>query len=347
MTLRKVKPEMTFTEAEEKFRYLQLRVQRGEHLSEEEYESELAKLMVQDPEGTFWSPDPETGRWLYFNGTEWVPGSPPRDSHVATIGGAILEKKAESKPPESPPESESPVPPTAPEPTLTVEPTPAPLEAPVTETVATPPVVEAADPEMPDVRKSLPLRPTRDDKFPVELPAERPWLPIALGAIGIALCMFILLFALRPIFFASAQPTLQPTTTLLAVVQPTAPLSTSTRAPTNTPPAPTATPTVGAVLGRVNADPLNVRAGPGATFSILGRLTQGAQVILTGKSEDGNYFQIQYPEPGKFGWVSKAFIDLVSGSVDSLPIVKPGVAPAAPTPAPKPTQPKPTETPAG
>ena len=114
-----------------------------------------------------------------------------------------------------------------------------------------------------------------------------------------------------------------------------------------TPPAPTATPTVGAVLGRVNADPLNVRAGPGATFSILGRLTQGAQVILTGKSEDGNYFQIQYPEPGKFGWVSKAFIDLVSGSVDSLPIVKPGVAPAAPTPAPKPTQPKPTETPAG
>jgi uncharacterized protein YraI len=106
------------------------------------------------------------------------------------------------------------------------------------------------------------------------------------------------------------------------------------------------TPTASVVLGKVNADPLNVRAGPGPTYAILGRLTQGTQVTLTGKSEDGNFFQIQYPEPGKYGWVSKTFIDLVSGSVDSLPVVKASGAPAA-TPAPKPTQAKPTETPAG
>src|SRR5512136_2818702 len=67
-----------FSEAENKFRELQARVQRGEPLSEDQYQEELAKLMVQDDHGTFWSLEPGTGRWLYFDGTEWVPGVPPR-----------------------------------------------------------------------------------------------------------------------------------------------------------------------------------------------------------------------------------------------------------------------------
>src|ERR671937_2053845 len=69
---------MDFAEAEAKFRELQARVQRGEPLSEEQYQEELAKLMIQDDRGTFWSLEPGTGRWLYFNGTEWMPGTPPR-----------------------------------------------------------------------------------------------------------------------------------------------------------------------------------------------------------------------------------------------------------------------------
>src|SRR5919204_5578901 len=71
---------MDFPEAEQKFRELQARVQRGEALSEEQYQEELAKLMIQDERGTFWSLEPGTGRWLYFNGTEWMPGTPPRPS---------------------------------------------------------------------------------------------------------------------------------------------------------------------------------------------------------------------------------------------------------------------------
>ena len=53
---------------------------RGEPLSEDQYQEELAKLMVQDDSGVFWSLEPGTGRWLYFNGTEWMPGTPPRQA---------------------------------------------------------------------------------------------------------------------------------------------------------------------------------------------------------------------------------------------------------------------------
>ena len=69
---------MDFNEAEQRFQELQARVQRGEPLSEDQYQEELAKMMVQDDRGVFWSLEPGTGRWLFFNGTEWVPGTPPR-----------------------------------------------------------------------------------------------------------------------------------------------------------------------------------------------------------------------------------------------------------------------------
>src|SRR5581483_6476071 len=69
---------MDFVTAEEKFQELQARIRRGEPMSEDQYQEELAKLMVQDDTGVFWSLEPGTGRWLYFNGTEWVPGTPPK-----------------------------------------------------------------------------------------------------------------------------------------------------------------------------------------------------------------------------------------------------------------------------
>src|SRR5947207_3282504 len=69
---------MDFVSAENKFNELQARIRRGEAMSEDQYQEELAKLMVQDDSGVFWSLEPGTGRWLFFNGTEWVPGMPPK-----------------------------------------------------------------------------------------------------------------------------------------------------------------------------------------------------------------------------------------------------------------------------
>ena len=44
---------MDFVTAEEKFQELQARIRRGEPLSEDQYQEELAKLMVQDESGVF------------------------------------------------------------------------------------------------------------------------------------------------------------------------------------------------------------------------------------------------------------------------------------------------------
>ena len=48
---------MDFVTAEEKFQELQARIRRGEPMSEDQYQEELAKLMVQDDSGVFWSLD--------------------------------------------------------------------------------------------------------------------------------------------------------------------------------------------------------------------------------------------------------------------------------------------------
>ena len=85
---------MDFVTAEEKFQELQARIRRGEALSEDQYQEELAKLMVQDEAGVFWSLEPGTGRWLYFNGTEWMPGTPPRQqaSSVPPVAALPIEE---------------------------------------------------------------------------------------------------------------------------------------------------------------------------------------------------------------------------------------------------------------
>ncbi len=93
---------MDFVTAEEKFQELQARIRRGEPLSEDQYQEELAKLMVQDEAGVFWSLEPGTGRWLYFNGTEWMPGTPPRQTApppVVMPPQPIAETPGEYQPP--------------------------------------------------------------------------------------------------------------------------------------------------------------------------------------------------------------------------------------------------------
>lgn len=68
---------MTFDEAERKFRDLQARVQRGEPISRADYEAMVAELAVQDDRGVLWEINPRTGKWMYFDGAEWVVGRPP------------------------------------------------------------------------------------------------------------------------------------------------------------------------------------------------------------------------------------------------------------------------------
>lgn len=364
---------MDFYQAEDRFRELQKQIQRGGSLTQQEYEEELQKLMVQDQDGTFWCPDPETGRWLYFNGTDWAPGTPPHEARVAPQGRTAppIEAPEGTAPPGeggsepvptagSLPMTESFAPPGEPEswvpPTATMtgaasasQPPAGSPGMPSTEPENVPTYARSAEPIPTGPMRGLLPRPVRGSTYP-SMDGERSWLPFAIMAVILALCALVIFFGVRPLFLGGTGPAAQATETASAtevVVVPrvtsTLPVPTSTRAPTNTPPAGTIAPTKPALpTGKVNADPLNVRAGPGSTYAVVGTLSQGTTVTITGRSQDGKYLQIQYPDANNTAWVASQYIDLTGGDITSLPVV------AAPTPAaparPTNTAPRPTNT---
>ncbi len=160
-------------------------------------------------------------------------------------------------------------------------------------------------------------------------------------------------------------PTPKPTTTA------TLPPPTRTPAPTNTIPPPTASPeptdesspnlqvslnnnpnsnlnpNADSVRAKTS-DALRVRAEPSTTAAILGRLRQGADILLIARTGDSKWFQTQLSDSTQRGWIAAEFLSL-SGSTDALPVL-PGsalVVPAATeTPMPEIPELAPTEEPA-
>lgn len=97
---------------------------------------------------------------------------------------------------------------------------------------------------------------------------------------------------------------------------------------------------------KVPAGGVNVRSGPGLDFKLVGRLDSGAEAVVTGKSETGEWWQIKY-EKGEadLAWVADAVVDF-SGDAASVPVVKFNVPTATATTTPSPTvtpTPSPTE----
>lgn len=74
-------------------------------------------------------------------------------------------------------------------------------------------------------------------------------------------------------------------------------------------------------------DYVNVRSGPGLNLSILGRLNKGQNAPITGKSQDGLWWQINFN--GQTGWVYVP-VARVSGDTSAVPVVQPTSA-AVPT----------------
>jgi len=148
--------------------------------------------------------------------------------------------------------------------------------------------------------------------------------PIALMAVAVALAGCSL-EALLPAT-ATSSPTITPTFTATATATATlSPTATATSIATNTPTATatasaTATPTAtSTVFGVVSAQGrINVRAGPGTQFAVLGSLAPESGVQVIGANDEGDWYQIRR-EDGDEGWVSGAL----------LRIEEPPVQPAA------------------
>jgi hypothetical protein len=118
---------------------------------------------------------------------------------------------------------------------------------------------------------------------------------------------------------------------------PAQPTSAPATQPTQAPPPPTTAPTVAAPAKPaaeasiiVTNEFVNVRSGPGTGFNLLGKLDKGNTAKLLGRSEDGNWWQVQFGNAK--GWVFGEYVKAENANLVSVV-----TAPAEPVTAPKPT----------
>ncbi len=103
------------------------------------------------------------------------------------------------------------------------------------------------------------------------------------------------------------------------------PTTTFTASPTVIPPTPSDTPTPSAtppILGSVNSlQSINVREGPGTTFSAIVALRPATRVEILGRNNDGTWLNIRM-EDGDEGWVSASLIR-IQATPTPLPTLTP------------------------
>ena len=328
---------MTFEEAESRFRQLQARVQRGESISRAEYEEEVGKLAVQDRNGTLWEINPRTGKWMYFDGAEWVSGAPPghETSTVIPVPKEIQAAKeappAAAAPPAAPPaaaqpgapspvaRARAPVAPPEPQPFIRTE-----------QKQKTPPPRPAAAPAEPPARRGPAGGPNRE------------WVPLAIASVVLLLCA-VLLFGGWTIGSRFMGATATPTR-VIALTSPTLTRVPSPMVlPSPTPLPPTPVP----VTAKVTVTTLNVRAEASSKSKSIGTLKRDNQVTFLAQTKgekiegQDTWYQINLPNATQPGWVffGKNF-QILNGDPNTLP----GGGAAAP---PEPAAATPTLTPIG
>jgi hypothetical protein len=119
---------------------------------------------------------------------------------------------------------------------------------------------------------------------------------------------------------ATATPTLQIPPSLTATQPLPTDLPTQTPLPTNTPPPTlTFTPTIPVAYPKeVN---VNCRLGPGTAWVPLSALVVGQSSQITGKSADGNWWNIADPQnSGRRCWVSAGVVN-TAGNLANIPVV--------------------------
>ena len=126
---------------------------------------------------------------------------------------------------------------------------------------------------------------------------------------------------------ATYTPTLTPVSEEATPISSPTPVSEATEA-TEATATSTATPTP--VIPQVVASiTVNVRSGPGTNYPVIGSLSPGNSLLVTGQNEQGTWWQVQ-PVEGSIGWVAASVVE--ARDVEDIPIAQ------APPP-PKPTTP--------
>lgn len=113
-------------------------------------------------------------------------------------------------------------------------------------------------------------------------------------------------------------------------------------------PTPTLAPSPTAPGPRVEAyDDVNVRAGPGTEYDLVGIMVKGQTGVILARSPDSKWLQVVYiGGPDNTGWVYRDLIRVV-GDVPSFPTILPPPTPTLPpTPTPGVPAPEGSSTPA-
>jgi uncharacterized protein YgiM (DUF1202 family) len=201
-------------------------------------------------------------------------------------------------------------------------------------------------------------------KGPAAMPVVR-WLAISLITLMLAACGTV---AEPPIPTREPAPTFTPTTEIQApgsdvdpavaaaaataaaealatqaappppVEEPTA-ASEQPAVPTEAP-TPEPTPTIPQTAEVLINSQINVRGGPGTNYNIIGAANPGERFPVTGKNNDGTWWQINYN--GQQGWV---FGELVTATNVQAVAVAPNIPAPPPTNTPPPAQPTPAPQP--
>jgi hypothetical protein len=68
--------KVDFQEAERRYADLKRQFDAGT-IGVDDFNAERQRLMVQDDEGRWWAKNPNNDEWNYYDGSAWVPGTPP------------------------------------------------------------------------------------------------------------------------------------------------------------------------------------------------------------------------------------------------------------------------------
>lgn len=85
---------------------------------------------------------------------------------------------------------------------------------------------------------------------------------------------------------------------------------------------------------QITADRVNLRAGPGTSFAVIGGASQGEKFAVSGRNAKGDWYKIKLPN-GNDAWVNGGLVEILS-NVSQIPIVESDAAQAAANPTPTP-----------
>lgn len=296
--------EVNFNKAEFKFRELAARLKGGELANLGEFEQRVSQLAVLDLRGVVWQINPRTGKWMYYDGAEWVRGIPPGHDSSTVLSVAELDNRHHAKPASG----------TIPTPGVRCPP----KAGPTSET----PMNKSDGNRQPHGSPAWDAPPREAASYVVEEPRASvlaihrrktlDWIPLAVASTTLFICSITLLVGGRIVgATAVASPSATRTQIHAAVFT-----ATLVAFPTET-----STPALVRLPANVSETLVNLRAAPSTKARIIGKTRKNDEIILIGRNSDASWYRVTVGANSPPAWIFAETVDVQSGNVESLPIV--------------------------